>query len=320
MKIVVYGDERRVAAWEQGRVIDLARAQERHGVRGMTLAAQLPAFIAAGRQGLETARRVVESARGDEPGDGVVFEDHEVSLHAPWPGRRIACVGGNFADHLLGMQLTRAGETPLTLEQVRNRERTFDPWGFWKVPADVVGPGGTVPYPRRTQYLDYEGEPAIVLGARGKDIAAGDYKAYVWGVTLLNDGSLRDGPSGQPPRGLSYNLAKNFDGSTAIGPCIVVDEVDPENIVVETRINGELRQQFNSRDMIFSWGEVLAYLSRDFTWVPGDIISGGTAAGTAADKTPRGPDGSRSSALFLKRRDVVEISSPDIGALRFEIV
>jgi 2-keto-4-pentenoate hydratase/2-oxohepta-3-ene-1,7-dioic acid hydratase in catechol pathway len=124
----------------------------------------------------------------------------------------------------------------------------------------------------------------------------------------------------QQPRGISYNLAKNFDGSTAIGPCIAVDELDPEEVPVETRVNGRLRQSFNSRDMIYGFGEVLEYLSRDFTFAPGDILSGGTGAGTAADATVPGPDGARSQELFLKRGDVVEISSPRIGTLRVTVV
>jgi 2-keto-4-pentenoate hydratase/2-oxohepta-3-ene-1,7-dioic acid hydratase in catechol pathway len=81
-----------------------------------------------------------------------------------------------------------------------------------------------------------------------------------------------------------------------------------------------VRQSFNSRDMIYGWGEVLEHLSRDFTLVPGDILSGGTGAGTAADQTVPGPDGSRSRELFLKPGDTVEVASPRIGTLRVTIV
>ncbi|HTE86888.1 MAG TPA: fumarylacetoacetate hydrolase family protein, partial [Dehalococcoidia bacterium] len=121
-------------------------------------------------------------------------------------------------------------------------------------------------------------------------------------------------------RPMSYNLPKNFDGSTSMGPCIVVGELKPQEVDVELRVNGEVRQQYNTRDMVFTFAEVLEELSRDFTFVPGDVISGGTSAGTAQDSTPRGPDGKRSLERFLKVGDVVELSSPKIGTLRNRIV
>ena len=138
-------------------------------------------------------------------------------------------------------------------------------------------------------------------------------------MTLLHDWSIRDGmtPSTRP---MSYNLAKNFDRSTSMGPCIVVGELDPRSVDVQLRVNGTLRQEYNTREMIFSFGEVLEYLSRDFTFVPGDVIAGGTSVGTAADQTKRAADGSRPKDLFLKVGDVVEVSSPGIGVLRNRIV
>jgi 2-keto-4-pentenoate hydratase/2-oxohepta-3-ene-1,7-dioic acid hydratase in catechol pathway len=320
MRIVVYGPERRVGAWEGDQVIDLARAYERYRGGGLTDGERLPSgllpFIEAGQEGLEKARQAIAHASSGPRPEGVVFDRREVRLHAPWPGKRIACVGGNFADHLMGM----IPGGPQTLEGAAREAREYGHWGFWKVPDEVVGPDGEIPYPSRTRYLDYEGEPGIVIGRRAKDISASSYRDLVWGVTLLNDGSLRDGMGTQQPRGISYNLAKNFDGSAAIGPCIAVDEIDPEDVPVETRVNGQVRQSFNSRDMIYGWGEVLEHLSRDFTLVPGDILSGGTGAGTAADQTAPGPDGSRSRDLFLKPGDTVEVASPRIGTLRVTIV
>jgi 2-keto-4-pentenoate hydratase/2-oxohepta-3-ene-1,7-dioic acid hydratase in catechol pathway len=104
-----------------------------------------------------------------------------------------------------------------------------------------------------------------------------------------------------------------------MGPCIVVGELYPQNVDVETRINGLVRQSYNSREMIWSFGEVLEYLSQDFTFVPGDVIDGGTSGGTAADKSRGSADGKRPLDL-LKIGDVVEVSSPEIGALSNQIV
>ena len=89
---------------------------------------------------------------------------------------------------------------------------------------------------------------------------------------------------------------------------------------METLVNGELRQRFNTRDMVFTFGEYLEYLSRDFTLYPGDVISGGTAAGTAADSSELLPDGSSAPEHFLKPGDLVEMRAASIGSLRTRVV
>jgi 2-keto-4-pentenoate hydratase/2-oxohepta-3-ene-1,7-dioic acid hydratase in catechol pathway len=332
MRIVVFGAEQRVGAWEGDTIVDLQRAfasylRERgENAHQQSADARLPAslgaFVAAGPAALDDARRAIEHAAraGSElapDGGQIVHRADDVQLHAPWPGRRIACAGGNYADHLLGMERHRRGPD-VTIDQVAGYARDEGQWGFWKVPDEVAGPDDEVPYPKRTRYLDYEGEAAIILGKNGKDIPAGRIAEYVWGITLLNDWSIRDGMG--TPKPLSYAQAKNFDRSTSMGPCIVVGELEAQDVDVETRVNDSVRQRYNTRDMIWSFGEILELLSRDFTFVAGDVISGGTAAGTAADKTPPGPDGSRSQELFLKVGDVVEVSSPKIGTLRNRIV
>jgi len=307
VKIVVFGPAQRVGAWAGDNVIDLNRADAK-------LPAQLEALIAAGGAALDSARRIIEERTGAAPDGQAVLKGSDVKLHAPWPGRRIACAGGNFAEHLRGME---SGPN-VTLDDVTRRARDRGQWGFWKVPAEVAGPDGEIPFPKRTRYFDYEGEAAIVIGKRGKDIPASKIDGYVWGVTLLNDWSIRDGA--YKPFPMSYNGAKNFDMSTSMGPCIVVGELAAQDVPVQTSINGEVRQSYNTSQMIFSFGEILEYLSQDFTFVPGDVISGGTNAGTAADKTPKGPDGAKARDLFLKPSDVIEVSSPKIGTLRNKIV
>lgn len=326
MRVVLFGDQRRVGVQVGDHVVDVnGSAVQWHRSRGQSpgsaqeaadaqAPAELARFIAAGSVALEAAERAVEVALGEGAADGQVHAAGEVQLHAPWPRRRIACAGGNYADHLLGMFAGRPGYEGATVESVARSTRAAGQWGFWKVPDEVVGPDGPVPYPAHSTYLDYEGEAAIVIGRRGKDIVADEVDLYVWGVTLLNDWSTRD-RSSAPLRPMSYNTAKNFDGSTSMGPCIAIGEVAWQDVRVETRVNGELRQSYSTADMIFDFGELLAHLSTDFTFVPGDIISGGTAAGTAADTSPAGPDGVRPRDRFLSVGDRVEVSSPAIGAL-----
>ncbi|HSK28561.1 MAG TPA: hypothetical protein VLA17_01235, partial [Candidatus Limnocylindria bacterium] len=147
MKIVVFGPERRVGALVQDRVIDLNRAS-----------AQLPArllnFIEAGVPALAEAKRLVDQWSHSAPSsDGVVQALSAVKLHAPWPERRIACVGGNYAAHLAGMWANRLGKTDVSIEQITEEARKAGQWGFWKVPAEVAGPDDTIPFPKRVTYF-----------------------------------------------------------------------------------------------------------------------------------------------------------------------
>jgi acylpyruvate hydrolase len=136
---------------------------------------------------------------------------------------------------------------------------------------------------------------------------------------MLADWSIR-APREAPGGPLNFGFPKNFDSSCSMGPSIAVGEADPTNVDIETFVNGERRQQFNTRDMVFTFGEYLEHLSRDFTLYPGDIISGGTAAGTAADSSDLLPDNTSAPGRFLKPGDIVEMSSPAIGSLRTRVV
>jgi len=327
MKIVLFGPERRIGAWQGDKVIDLNRAlanylREKRGDANAQahvderIPQRLERFIALGNAAIEDAQRAIEHAV-KAGADGLVHDIKSVKLHAPWPERRIACVGGNYAAHPAGMWAGRPGVTG-DLGQITRMARDEGQWGFWKNPHEVAGPDEGIPYPNRTKRFDYEGEVAIVIGKRGKNISANRIDEYVWGVTLFHDWSIRDGgPLNKP---ISYNLAKNFDGTASMGPCIAVGELDHRNVNVETRINSEVRQSYNTQEMIWPFGEVLEYLSQDFTFVPGDVIAGGTSAGTAADMSRRQTEGAKAPNLFLKIGDVVELSSPQIGKLSNRIV
>jgi 2-keto-4-pentenoate hydratase/2-oxohepta-3-ene-1,7-dioic acid hydratase in catechol pathway len=322
VKIVVFGPERRVGALAGDQVVDLNRAYERmvRGGRkanaGERVPAELGAFIADGSPALEAAQRALDHAitAGPDTRTALIVQPaHAVKLHAPWAHKRIACAGGNFAAHTYRM-LVSLGRTGVTLESESQRIRDDGQWGFWKVLDEVAGPDEDVPFPARTEYLDYEGEVVIVIGKRGKDIKPDRIGDFVWGVTLGNDWSIRDDK--HEMRFAHYNLMKNFDCSASLGPCIVVGELDPQKVDLETRVNGELRQQYSTKDMVFSFGEILAHLSRDLTFLPGDLIFGGTSEGTAMDSTPLSPDGSRPKDRFLKVGQTVTVSSPQIGTLQ----
>jgi acylpyruvate hydrolase len=334
MKIVVFGPGRRAGALRDGKVVDLSGAfakyaseklGEAHPVAlaGTLVPWDLARFIEGGARTLENAEKALAYLFGeaqdqrDRRGGILVHPADETRLHAPRPnGARIACAGGNFADHAAAMAEKMLGK-PYEGD-ARAQIRNAGIWGFWKVHRAVVGPDGEVIYPQKATRLDYEGELAIVLGKRGTDIKPENARDYVWGMTLLGDWSIRSPREPAGPH--NFAMGKNFDTSCSLGPCIAVGEADPFAADVETLVNGEVRQAFNTRDMVFSFGEYLEYLSRDLTLYPGDIISGGTAAGTAADSSPRLADGTSPPERYLKPGDTVEIRSPAIGSLRASIV
>jgi len=335
MKIVVFGPHKRTGALHDGNIVDLSFAYAKYlaertndpcplEMAEVVVPSDLARFIEGGPRALEAAQQALDYLFGQAQnqfgprGEALVHRATDVRLHAPRAANaRIACAGGNFADHAAAMAVKMRGRAYEGDAYQEIRNAGF--WGFWKLGREVGGPGGELVYPDRCDRLDYEGEIAIVLGKRGADLKASQLNEHVWGVTMLADWSIRaprEGPGGP----LNFNLPKNFDTSCSMGPCIAVGEAEPTDIDMETFVNGELRQHFNTRDMAFTFGEYLEYLSRDFTLYPGDIISGGTAAGTAADSSELLPDGTAAPERFLKPGDVVDMRSPAIGSLRTRVV
>jgi len=334
MKIVLFGPEKRTGALHDDNVVDLSYACAKYlheragepGPLGMAEAlvpSDLARLIESGPRALAHAQKALDYLFGQAQdkfgpqGETLVYPASNVRLHAPRPNNaRIACAGGNFADHAAAMAVKMRGRAYEGDAYQEIRKAGF--WGFWKLGREILGPEGELVYPERCNRLDYEGEIAIVLGKRGVDLKPAQLSDYVWGVTMLADWSIR-APREMSGGPLNFNFPKNFDTSCSLGPCIVVGEADPTNVDLETLVNGERRQRFNTRDMVFTFGEYLEHLSRDFTLYWGDIISGGTAAGTAADSSDLLPDGSSAPERFLKPGDVVEMNSPAVGSLRTRI-
>ena len=220
-------------------------------------------------------------------GERLIRPKSDVKIHAPYARRaRIMMAGGNFIIHSQGMGYRTADGAPVSLEEVYNSSRKRGIWGFYCFPENAAGPDEDVTYPARTDRLDYEGEIAVILGKRGKDIRPADGKDYIWGYMLQNDISARTIlPTNDNPQS-SFARGKNFDTSICGGPCIVVAEIpDCHNVTWETRVNGEVRQTGNTKDMTFNFYEYLEYMSNDMTLLPGDVISAGTTAGTAQDSS-----------------------------------
>ncbi len=228
-------------------------------------------------------------------------------LRAPvlWPSA-IYCAGANYADH--------------AAEMARRMNRPLDPdphtlglkaWHFMKAPHAVTDPGATVKISDVSNKVDWEVELAAVIGRAAKNVPQEKALAYVAGYTIANDLSARDrGPrpniSETSPFKADWTKHKSFDGSCPLGPWIVPasDIGDPQNLGLKLWVNDVLKQDSNSKDMIFNLAEQIAQLSSGMTLHPGDLVLTGTPAGVGSAR-----------GEFLKAGDVVKLWVEKIGTL-----
>ncbi|UCD43932.1 MAG: fumarylacetoacetate hydrolase family protein [Candidatus Bathyarchaeota archaeon] len=343
MKIVIFGAKRLGALLEDGSIVDLnlARATYNTG-KGVPqpyekadaeVPTKLLAFIEEGGEGLRAAGEAISlvknGAKEGPKGERLVFKPDEVKIHAPLPSlaTRLAMAGANFFDHSAGMYTMMTGNTVTREELVKQHgEGQSAVWGFWKHARNVIGPGDSVIYPASTDRLDYEVEVGAVIGRKGKDIPENEAMGYVYGYTCVLDMSKRSQipppPAGRRRSNDGLFLSKNFDTSVPMGPCLVTAEEvgDPHRLRMGLKINGEVRQDGSHEDMIRGYPFWINHVSRDMTLYPGDIICGGTCAGTAADTSPRGADRKPSPELFLKPGDSIEAWVEKIGTLNISVV
>lgn len=321
MKFVVFGPDRRLGVLVGNRVLDLEsagradRERSNQATDGLEpLFGSLLGLIEAGDRGLDLVRDLIDKFAEAERA-GLYADLAQVQLHPPYPGKRFALAGRNYAAHVANAYTNRG--QPVTAAQVYTRTRQGPAGGFWAV-SPPVGPGADIETPRSADGLfDYEGEVAIVIGKGGKRIDARRWADHVWGTTLVIDWSVRS--QSETTTRWPFYAQKNFDCSKSIGPWIAVDEVDPACCDVETRVNGQLRQRFNTEDMIHSFGEIIEQMSQDLTLHPGDVVSGGTGAGTALDASSPDEDGLLPLDLFLKAGDKVEVTSAHLGMLHAQV-
>jgi len=203
---------------------------------------------------------------------------------------KIVCVGLNYHDHCRE-QGTEVPQRPLL---------------FAKFPSTIIGPDDDITWPAQlTQQVDYEAELAVVIGRQGHNIPLDETSRYIAGYTIVNDVSARDVQfsDGQWVRG------KSLDTFCPLGPYLVTaDEVaDPQQLKIRCWVNGELRQDSNTAEMIFKIRELITFISQTCTLIPGDIISTGTPHGVGVFRDP---------PVFLQPGDVVEIEIEKLGRLR----
>jgi 2-keto-4-pentenoate hydratase/2-oxohepta-3-ene-1,7-dioic acid hydratase in catechol pathway len=184
----------------------------------------------------------------------------------------------------------------------------FDVPAYYKgLPDTVIGPEETIPWPAYTDRLDHELELAVVIGRRGKDIAAAEAMSYVFGYTIWNDVSARDVQARELPIGMGPAKAKDWDGSNVLGPCIATaDELDGTNVRMVVRVNGEVWGEDSSASMHHTFADLIAYASQAQTIYPGEVLGSGTAAGGSGLELDR----------WIQQGDVVELEVEGIGVLR----
>lgn len=181
---------------------------------------------------------------------------------------------------------------------------------FPRFPSSLVAAGEPVIRPKVSTQLDYECELTIVVGKGGRHIPESKALDHVFGYTLFNDVSVRDFQR----KGAQWTPGKNFDGTGPLGPVVVTaDELPPgaSGLRIQTRVNGEVMQDSNTSDMIFSTARIIAILSEFMTLEPGDLIATGTPSGVAHARKP---------PAWMKAGDKVEVEVEKIGILANPIV
>jgi acylpyruvate hydrolase len=242
------------------------------------------ALLAAGETGWEAAWRAAA--------DGNAHPFEEVQLLRPVlepPG--IVCVGLNYATHIREM----------------GRELPAAPTLFAKLPRALTDPYADVELPAPSRQVDYEGELAVIIGRRGRNVSSADAAEHVAGLTVLNDVTARD----YQRRTLQWFAGKTFQRSTPVGPWIVtLDELDDlAERELRVSVNGEQRQRAALGDLVFGIDALVADISQIVELLPGDIIATGTPGGVGD-----------AAGTFLKDGDTVEVAIDGIGMLRNRFV
>ncbi len=261
-----------------------------------------PSLLALIQQGADGWRRAAEAVAASAGSAATGHPLSEIHWHAPIPRplKNVFCLGLNYAAHALESARARG----------RSPELPKAPVFFSKVPTTINGPFEVIPVDRTvTDQVDWEVELGVIIGTLGKNIARADALQHVFGYTVINDISARELQATH----LQWFKGKSLDGTCPMGPLVVTaDEFgDPQTKRLQCRVNGVVKQDGHTSDMIFPVDVTLEWLSKGLTLEPGDIIATGTPAGVGIGRTP--PE-------FLVNGDVVETEIEGIGTIRNTLV
>jgi 2-keto-4-pentenoate hydratase/2-oxohepta-3-ene-1,7-dioic acid hydratase in catechol pathway len=208
---------------------------------------------------------------------------NEVKLLAPVVPSKVVCVGRNYREHAAEL----------------GNKMPDEPLLFLKAPSSVIASGDSIELPSASQQVEHEGELGVVIGRLARKLSSDDDPlSYVLGYTCVNDVTARD----LQRKDVQFTRGKSFDTFCPVGPWIE-SNIDPSNVAVETRLNGEVKQKGNTADMAFPVAFLIRYISEIMTLYPGDLIATGTPAGVSR----------------MKPGDMVEVEVTGIGILRNEV-
>ncbi len=315
------GPVQRIGVLRRQGVIDLhaAYASYLRDIRGIyrwremaeaILPPDMLKFIEGGEMSMDAANQALDH---DEKGGGRTTNDkvsrtfyqlNEIRLLAPVPRPVSIRDCSAFLQHVMNAR-ARAG-MPTELPQV-NYEI---PAHYRTSSTDVVGTDEPIFWPSYTERLDYELEIALCIGKQGVNISADAAKEYIFGYTIFNDISARDIQRKEMELKLGPAKAKSFRNSNIMGPCLVTtDEIDAGNLRMTARINGEIWSDGNTKDMNFTFGQLVAYLSKDDAIYPGEFIASGTVGFGCGMELDR----------WIKPGDMIELEIEGIGILRNKV-
>jgi len=281
MKLVTFthDEESRVGAVVDDFVVD--------SKGNAAIPATMIEFLSAGAAALAAMQLQIDSGT-----QRIALQEVKLQAPIPRPGKFLG-VGLNYADHI--------DETGL--------EKPEYPTFFTKQSSCVVGQNDAIHLPKVSDKLDYEGELAFVIGKRCKHVPIELAHEVIAGFTIVNDVTVRDWQFRTP----TWTLGKSFDTHGPMGPWLVTaDEIsDPHNLDLKTWVDDDIRQDSNTKHMIFNCYELIAYLSQAMTLEPGDVISTGTPSGVGVKMKPRG---------YLKAGQTVRIEIEGIGTLSNPII
>jgi len=246
--------------------------------------------IALGKRGIDMIEQLIHYSTKAEKKDATMSME-EVTILSPVPlPPKIVCLGLNYKDHA----------------EEQGAEIPEEPVIFMKPRTSVIGSEQPIIKPSFVKQLDYEAELAIIIGRKGKNISVSDAKNYIFGYTAFNDISARDIQF----KDKQWTRGKSFDTFAPMGPCITTSNQieNPCDLRICARVNGELRQNSSTKNMVLDVYEVVHYLSVVMTLEPRDVIATGTPAGVGVFMKPK--------PKFLSIGDIVEIEIEGIGTLR----
>jgi len=303
----------RIGAMHQDKIIDLNMGYTRyladkHGngrpyeLAAAVLPPKMISFFRSGQAGKEAAETTVDYVAKKQlktpilgpKGEKIVYEMAEVKLKAPVP-----------RPHSLRDYLAFEGHASRSGQKKLDKAWYEMPVSYRGNPDTVIGPDEIIPWPSYTDLLDYELEYGVYIGKEGKNIPREKAEEYIAGYTILNDVSARDIQMLEMVVGLGPVKGKDF--CSAMGPCLVTpDEVNPKNMHMTARINGEVWSENNSGTSYWTWPQIIEFASMEETLYPGDFLGSGTVEKGCGGELNR----------WIQPGDIIELDVEGIGILR----